>query len=142
MKEEEVRVFMQSPHVMVGTDSHLRELNDGHCHPRNYGTYPRILGRYVREDNVLTLPQAIHKMTQMPATKYGIKERAHVSLRIYNAAGQLVRTLVDEVLAPDQVTPVEWDGSNNAGQAVSSGVYFYRLVTKNFSQTKKMVLLK
>ena len=75
MKEEEVRVFMQCPHVMVGTDGHLREPNDGHCHPRNYGTYPRILGRYVREDKVLALPQAIHKMTQMPAEKYGIKAR-------------------------------------------------------------------
>jgi hypothetical protein len=40
------------------------------------------------------------------------------------------------------VKPVEWDGRNNAGQGVSSGVYFYRLVTKNFSQTRKMVFLK
>ena len=74
--------------------------------------------------------------------KYGIKERAHVSLKVYNAAGQLVRTLIDEVQAPGEVKPVEWDGGNNAGQTVSSGVYFYKLVTKNFSQTKKMVLLK
>jgi hypothetical protein len=74
--------------------------------------------------------------------KYGIKERAHVSLKVYNVAGQLVRTLVDEVQAPDALAPVIWDGSNNAGQTVSSGVYFYKLVTKNFSQTRKMVLLK
>jgi hypothetical protein len=74
--------------------------------------------------------------------KYTIKERAHVSLRVYNAAGQLVRTLLDEVQAPDQIQPVTWDGANNAGQTVSSGVYFYKLSTKNFSQTKKMVLLK
>ena len=50
--------------------------------------------------------------------------------------------MIDEVQAPEEVKPVEWDGSNNAGQTVSSGVYFYRLVTKDFSQTKKMVLLK
>jgi hypothetical protein len=74
--------------------------------------------------------------------KYSVKERAHVSLKVYNAAGQLIRTLVDEVQAPDQIQPVTWDGGNNAGQTVSSGVYFYKLVTKNFSQTKKMVLLK
>jgi hypothetical protein len=74
--------------------------------------------------------------------KYTIKERAHVSLKVYNAAGQLVRTLIDEVQAPHEVKPVVWDGSNNAGRTVSSGVYFYKLVTKNFSQTKKMVLLK
>jgi hypothetical protein len=74
--------------------------------------------------------------------RYTIKQRAQVSLKIYNAAGQLVRTLVDEVQAPDEVKPVEWDGRSNAGQSVSSGVYFYKLVTKNFSQTKKMVFLK
>jgi hypothetical protein len=74
--------------------------------------------------------------------RYSIKERAHVSLKVYNVAGQLVRTLVDEVQAPDAIQPVTWDGSNDAGQTVSSGVYFYKLVTKNFSQTKKMVLLK
>jgi hypothetical protein len=74
--------------------------------------------------------------------EYTIKARAHVSLKIYNAAGQLVRTRVDEVQSPEEVKPVEWDGRNNAGQGVSSGVYFYRLVTKNFSQTRKMVFLK
>jgi hypothetical protein len=74
--------------------------------------------------------------------KYTIKDRGHVSLKIYNAAGQLVKTLVNQVQSPDQVKPVTWNGRNNAGQAVSSGVYFYKLVTNNFSQTKKMVLLK
>ena len=75
MREEEVRQFMRSPHVIVGTDSHLRELNDGHCHPRCYGVYPRVLGRYVRDGDIITLPQAVHKMTQMPAEKYGIRDR-------------------------------------------------------------------
>jgi flagellar hook assembly protein FlgD len=65
-----------------------------------------------------------------------------VSLTIYNAAGQRVTTLVDEVQSPEAVGPVTWDGHNDAGQSVASGVYFYKLVTKNFSQTKKMVLLK
>jgi hypothetical protein len=79
-----------------------------------------------------------------PATtiKYTLKEQAHVSLKVYNVAGQLVRTLVDDVQNPNEVTPITWRGINNAGQRVSSGVYFYRLVTKNFTQTKKMVLLK
>jgi hypothetical protein len=74
--------------------------------------------------------------------KYTIKEQAHVSLKIYNVAGQLVKTLVNDVQKPDAVKPVEWHGLNNAGQRVSSGVYFYKLVTKDFTQTKKMVLLK
>jgi hypothetical protein len=75
--------------------------------------------------------------------EYSIKERAHVSLKIYNVAGQLVRTLVNK----DQIPTAEgftarWNGRNDAGTPVSSGVYFYKLVTKNFTQTKKMVLLK
>ena len=71
-----------------------------------------------------------------------MRERTPVSLRIYNAAGQLVRTLVDDMRAPGVVHTVEWNGRNNAGQSVSSGVYFYRLVSKEFTQTRKMVLLK
>ncbi len=74
--------------------------------------------------------------------RYGIRERAHVSVKIYNAAGQMVKTLVDEVQSPDQVKPVTWDGTNNAGQSVSSGVYFCRLVTKDFAKTRKMVVLR
>jgi len=74
--------------------------------------------------------------------KYTIKERAHVSLRVYNAAGQLVRTLVDEIQSPDEVAPVKWHGLNDSGQNVSTGVYFYKMETNDFSQTKKMVLLK
>jgi hypothetical protein len=80
-----------------------------------------------------------------PATtiKYSIKEHAHVSLRIYNAAGQLVRNLVNETQTPrESGFAKEWNGLNDQGQPVSSGVYFYRLTTKGFSQTKKMVLLK
>jgi hypothetical protein len=74
--------------------------------------------------------------------KYTIKEQAHVSLKIYNVAGQLVKTLVNEVKRPENVRPIEWRGINNAGESVASGVYFYKLATKNFTQTKKMVLLK
>jgi hypothetical protein len=73
---------------------------------------------------------------------YSIQERGHVSLKVYNAAGQLVATLVDEVQSPEGVSPVTWHGLNNASQSVSSGVYFYRLVTEEFSKTRKMVLLK
>jgi hypothetical protein len=75
--------------------------------------------------------------------KYSIAGRGHVSLKIYNAAGQLVRTLVDDMQAPTQNGFSKiWNGLNNQGQPVSSGVYFYKLVTTNFTQTKKMVLLK
>jgi hypothetical protein len=74
--------------------------------------------------------------------KYTIKERARVSLRIYNVAGQLVRVLIDEVQGPENVKPVTWDGRNQAGQRVASGIYFYKLATKGFTKTRKMVLLE
>jgi hypothetical protein len=73
---------------------------------------------------------------------YSIAERGHVTLKVYNVAGQLVRTLVDDVQAPEAVKPVTWKGINNNGQPVSSGVYFYKLTSKDFTQTRKMVLLK
>ena len=74
--------------------------------------------------------------------EFTVKDRTDVQLRIYNVAGQLVRTLVDEVKSPGEVHTATWDGRNDAGQSVSSGVYFYKLVAGNFVQTKKMVLLK
>jgi hypothetical protein len=73
---------------------------------------------------------------------FSLKDKAHVSMRIYNVAGQVVATLLDEVRAAGVYRDVTWSGQNNAGQSVSSGVYFYRLVTKNFVETRKMVLLK
>ena len=75
--------------------------------------------------------------------KYSVAERGAVTLKIYNAAGQLIRTLVDEEKAPVQGGfTANWNGMNDSGQPVASGVYFYRLTAQNFSQTKKMVLLK
>ena len=74
---------------------------------------------------------------------YTIAESGHVSLKIYSVAGQLVRTLVDEIQLPrENGFTVNWDGKNRSGEPVSSGIYFYRLATKNFLQTKKMVLLR
>jgi len=75
--------------------------------------------------------------------KYSIASPGRVSLKIYNAAGQLVRTLVDEERSPSaEGFAVRWDGTDNRGQGVSSGVYFYKLAATGFTQTKKMVLLK
>jgi flagellar hook assembly protein FlgD len=71
-----------------------------------------------------------------------LKQQTDVSLRIYNVAGQLIRTLVDATKAPGKVHTATWDGRNDTGQSVSSGVYFYKLVAGSYVQTKKMVLLK
>jgi len=74
--------------------------------------------------------------------RYGVKKRGHVSLKVYNVAGQLVRTLVDDIRLPAAEYKVTWNGDTNNGHAVASGVYFYKLVMSDFAMTRKMVLLK
>ncbi|UCH84828.1 MAG: T9SS type A sorting domain-containing protein, partial [Candidatus Latescibacterota bacterium] len=75
--------------------------------------------------------------------RYSIKERGRVTLRIYSVAGKLVRTLVDDIQSPlAEGFLVMWDGTSTSGNATASGVYFYRLTAKNFTKTKKMIILK
>jgi N-acyl-D-aspartate/D-glutamate deacylase len=70
--EDDLERVLRHPAVMVGSDS---SVVTGHPHPRNYGTFPRILARYVREKRVLGLEEAIRKMTSMPAARCGISDR-------------------------------------------------------------------
>jgi hypothetical protein len=72
---------------------------------------------------------------------FDVKAKGRVSIKIYNVAGQLVRTLVDDVMDAGSYSK-EWKGTNNIGADVASGIYFYRMETKGFSATKKMVLLR
>jgi N-acyl-D-amino-acid deacylase len=73
MKEEDIRVFYAQPWVMVGSDGGI-----GLRHPRGAGTYPRILGRYVRELHWLSLEEAIRKMTSLPASRLRLTDRGLV----------------------------------------------------------------
>jgi len=68
-------------------------------------------------------------------------ETLPTTLRIYNVLGEVVRTLVDEPRSPGIYYQV-WDGKDDQGKEVASGIYFYRLKAGKFSETKKMVLLK
>jgi len=73
--------------------------------------------------------------------KFETARPGNVKLVIYDVAGRLVRTLVDEHRDPNRYVVV-WDGTNNAGSRVSSGVYFCRMVAGSFDRTYKMLLLK
>ena len=64
-----------------------------------------------------------------------------VALKVYNIRGSLVRTLVDEMREPGKYT-MFWDGTDDYGRQLSSGVYLYRMQAGDFTQTRKMVLLK
>jgi len=78
-----------------------------------------------------------------PATRieFGLKERTAVSLRIYDVAGRLVRVLVDESRDAGRYVE-EWNGRDDGGRAVASGIYFYSIEAGSFERTRKMVLLR
>ncbi len=84
------------------------------------------------------VPNPFNPMTTI---SFGIAEPAHVTLRIYDAAGRLVRVLVNE-RRPAGRYDITWDGHDGAGRTAASGVYFYRLNAGAFEKTRKMVLLK
>ena len=81
MAEQDVATILSDPRVAIGSDGHaMNAVEDATetTHPRSYGTFPRILGRYVREEKLLTLASAIHKMTALPANRLGFNDRGLV----------------------------------------------------------------
>jgi flagellar hook assembly protein FlgD len=74
-------------------------------------------------------------------SQFMVHSPVHTSLKIYNILGQLVRTLVDEEKAPGNYKAI-WDGKDNSGKEVGSGIYFYQLRTEEYTATKKVVLLR
>jgi hypothetical protein len=72
---------------------------------------------------------------------YEIATAGRVSIRVYDVTGRLVRVLLDDVRSAGPHA-VEWDGRDERGRPTASGVYFYKLTTKDFTKTRKMVLLK
>jgi len=82
MSDETTEEVLKHPLVMLCSDGFALApygpLHRGMPHPRNYGTFPRFLGLYVREKKILTLSEAIKKMTSMPAAKLGLKDRGSI----------------------------------------------------------------
>ena len=79
MKESDMQAALKSPFVSICTDNGARAtdgpLAGSKSHPRGWGTYPRILGKYVRDEKLMPLEFAIHKMTGLPASNVGLKQR-------------------------------------------------------------------
>ncbi len=73
--------------------------------------------------------------------EFAIPTRSHVTLTIYNVLGREVNKLVDEEMAAGEYV-VDWNGTSSGGSAVSSAVYFYRLQAEEYSETRKMMLIK
>ncbi|MCD6377994.1 MAG: D-aminoacylase [Planctomycetes bacterium] len=87
MNEDDVRTILKHPHVKIGSDSYAlssqSRLAKGKPHPRCYGTFPRVLGKYAREEKLFTLEQAIQKMTSLSAQKIGIPDRGVLKENAY-----------------------------------------------------------
>lgn len=103
MNEDDVKFAMQQPFVSVGTDAGARNvqgpLSESKTHPRAYGSFPRIMGRYVREQHLLTLEQAIRKMTSLPAQRMGLRDRG-----MLRAGGFADITIFDAATVKDLAT--------------------------------------
>jgi hypothetical protein len=116
----------------------------------NYQTYPGNFAKLPTKVNHYT--DAVPLQYQLfqnypnpfnPTTKitFTLPKNQQVTLKVYDVMGRLTKTLVSRVMPSGEYT-MTWDGTNEAGNKVSSGVYFYRLHTDGFTQTNKMMYLK
>jgi N-acyl-D-amino-acid deacylase len=123
MVDEDIRAFYQQPWVMVGSDGGINAR-----HPRGAGTFPKVLGRYVREQKWLTLTQAVAKMTSMPADRLKLTDRGRLikgaiaDLVVFNPATVTDRsTFSDPMALPTGIEKVfvggelVWDRGKPAG---------------------------
>jgi N-acyl-D-amino-acid deacylase len=75
MDEADVKRIMQEPFTMIASDSGVRQVDESVPHPRGYGNNARVLGRYVRELKLISLEDAVRKMTSLPAQTFGFRDR-------------------------------------------------------------------
>jgi len=105
ISEEDMRRILRHPATMIGSDGLP---NDPRPHPRLWGTFPRVLGRYCREEKLFSLPEAIRKMTSLPAARFGlagrglIREGYFADLVLFDAA-----RIIDTATFADPVQPAE-----------------------------------
>jgi N-acyl-D-amino-acid deacylase len=105
ISEEDMRRILRHPATMIGSDGLP---NDPMPHPRLWGCFPRVLGRYSREQRLFSLPEAIHKMTGMPAQRFGLAGRGLLregycaDLVLFNA-----ETIIDTATFTDPISPAQ-----------------------------------
>lgn len=75
MNEDDVKNIMKYPFSMFGADAGIRVFGQGMPHPRGYGTNARVLGKYVRDDKVLSMEEAVRRMSSLAAQKFGLRDR-------------------------------------------------------------------
>jgi len=75
MSEDDIRRIMKYPFNMFASDATIRQFGAGFPHPRGYGTNARVLAEYVRQQHVISMEEAIRRMTSLPAQKFQLHER-------------------------------------------------------------------
>ncbi len=83
MNEKDVEELMKLPYNMHASDGSVQEVGRGVPHPRNYGTFPKVISYYVRERGVLSLEEAVRKMTSLPAQVFNLKNRGSLQEGMY-----------------------------------------------------------
>jgi len=102
MDEDDVQTIMRNPFTMIASDSGVRAFGSGVPHPRGYGNNARVLGRYVRELKIITLEDAIRKMTSLPAQTFNLRDRGQIR---EGFAADIV--IFDETKVSDKATFVQ-----------------------------------
>ncbi|MFX1516647.1 MAG: amidohydrolase family protein [Promethearchaeota archaeon] len=134
MNEEEIRRIMTSKYTMIGTDgwgvAPTGILSHGKPHPRFYGTYPRVLGKYVREEGLLSLEDAIRKMTSFPAQKLGLHSRGIIRENMW---ADIV------VLDPDEVIDrATYENPHQFPEGIKHVIINGEIVVEDEQQTEKL----
>jgi N-acyl-D-amino-acid deacylase len=136
MSEADVRAVMRHPRTMIGTDGFA--LRRGTSHPRTFGTYPRVLSHYVRGEGVLTLEDAVHRMTGLVAQKLGLPDRGVLvpgnvaDLVLFDAAAVEDRaTFEDPHRSPLGIHQVWVGGVPTVRDGVHTGARNGRVLSRN-----------
>jgi N-acyl-D-amino-acid deacylase len=135
MSEEDVRTVMRHPSTMIGSDG--IPTIEGKPHPRLYGTFARVLGRYAREQNLFTMQEAVWRMTGFAAKKFGLKDRglvregAFADLVLFDPAKIIDRgTFEDPKRLPDGIRAVFVNGKKAVDNGTMTGVRTGRVLRR------------
>jgi N-acyl-D-amino-acid deacylase len=103
MDEADVRRILSFPHTMIGSDGLP---HDSHPHPRLWGTFPRVLGHYCRDENLFPIEEAVRRMTGLPAQQFGLANRGQIAVGAYaDIAVFDPATVIDKATFEAPMTP-------------------------------------
>jgi N-acyl-D-amino-acid deacylase len=142
MEERDVRTILAHPSAMIGSDGLP---HDRHPHPRLWGTFPRVLGHYVRDLGLMTLESAVHRMTGLPARVFGLADRGLIAegyaadITMFDAAAIIDRASFDEPLRPARgIERVIVNGVVIRESGVATGQRSGRILTREGMKARAM----